>query len=154
MLFITGYSLFKNVSSVNCYFKNTFTFPKRLDKIESHHEIMYQSFFSLKQKPFAITSNPSFLFLSQRHQEALSYLTYGIRERAGFIEITGEVGTGKTTICRALLNQLDHRTKTAFIFNSTLSGTPLIQTIMEDLGIETGKKTRGDLFSDFHRYLI
>ncbi len=81
-------------------------------------------------------------------------MTYGIKERAGFIEITGEVGTGKTTICRALLNQLDHRTKTAFIFNSTLSGTPLIQTVMEDLGIETKKKTRGDLFSEFHRFLI
>ena len=64
-------------------------------------------------------SNPSFLYLSQRHKEALSYLAYGIKERVGFIEITGEVGTGKTTVCRALLNQLDERTKTAFIFNSS-----------------------------------
>ena len=115
---------------------------------------MYQSFFSLKQKPFAITSNPSFLFLSQRHQEALSHLLYGIKERVGFIEITGEVGTGKTTICRALLNQLDSRTKTAFVFNSTLSGPPLIQAIMEDLGVPMERKNRGDLFSEFHRYLI
>lgn len=81
-------------------------------------------------------------------------MTYGIKERTGFIEITGEVGTGKTTICRALLDQLDHRTKTAFIFNSNLSGTSLIQTIMEDLGIETEKKTRRELFSEFHRFLI
>src|SRR3989338_4080098 len=96
---------------------------------------MYQSFFSLKQKPFAIASNPSFLFLSQRHQEALSYLLYGIQERVCFIEITGEVGTGKTTICRALLNQLDDKTKTAFLFNSTLSGPSLIRTIIDDFGI-------------------
>jgi len=154
MLFITGYSLFKNVSSVNCYFKNTFTFPNHLDRIELNREIMYLSFFSLKQKPFAITSNPSFLFLSQRHQEALSYLTYGIKERVGFIEITGEVGTGKTTICRALLNQLDDKTKTAFIFNSTLSGHPLIQTIIDDFGINTEKTSRRDLFSQFHQFLI
>src|SRR3989338_1330030 len=115
---------------------------------------MYQSFFCLKQKPFAITSNPSFLFLSQRHQEALSYLTYGIKERVGFIEITGEVGTGKTTICRALLNQLDDKTKTAFIFNSNLTGLELMQTVVEDLGIKTLKKNRGGLFSELNQFLI
>ncbi len=81
-------------------------------------------------------------------------MTYGIKERVGFIEITGEIGTGKTTICRALLNQLDDNTKTAFIFNSTLSGYQLMQTIMEDLGIKTEKKTRGDLFSELNRFLI
>lgn len=115
---------------------------------------MYQSFYSLRQKPFAITSNPSFLYLSQRHKEALANLTYGIKERVGFIEITGEVGTGKTTICRALLNQLDEKTKTAFIFNSSLSELQLLQTIIEDLGIKTNKKSRGDLFSELNRFLI
>src|SRR3989344_4038684 len=154
MLFITGYSLFKNVSSVNCYFKNAFTFPNHLDRIELNREIMYLSFFSLKQKPFAITSNPSFLFLSQRHQEALSYLTYGIRERMGFIEITGEVGTGKTTICRALLNQLDERTKTAFIFNSNLTEFQLIQTIIDDLGIQPKRRSRAYLFQELNLFLI
>lgn len=115
---------------------------------------MYESFYSLTQKPFAITSNPSFLYLSQRHREAFSYLSYGIRERVGFIEITGEVGTGKTTLCRALLNQLDEKTKTAFIFNSSLSELQLLQTIIEDLGIKTEKKTRGDLFSELNRFLL
>ncbi len=115
---------------------------------------MYLSFYSLKQKPFAITSSPSFLFLSQRHKEALSHLIYGIKERVGFIEITGEVGTGKTTLCRALLNRLDERTKTAFIFNSNLSGLQLMQNIVEDLGIKTEKKTRGDLFQELNRFLI
>ena len=115
---------------------------------------MYLSFFSLKEKPFAITSNPSYLFLSQRHKEALSYLTYGIKERAGFIEITGEIGAGKTTVCRALLNQLDEKIKTAFLFNSNLSGLQLMQTIVEDLGIKTDKKSRGALFSELNRFLI
>ena len=115
---------------------------------------MYLPFYSLKEKPFAITSNPSFLFLSQRHKEALSYMTYGIKERMGFIAITGEVGTGKTTVCRALLNQLDERTKTAFIFNSNLTELQLMQTIIEDLGIQTKKKNRAALFSELNHFLI
>ncbi len=115
---------------------------------------MYETFFALTQKPFSITSNPSFLFLSQRHKEALAHLTYGIRERVGFIEITGEVGTGKTTICRALLNQLDDKTKTAFIFNSNLSEMQLMQTVIDDLGIKTKQKNKGGLFSELNRFLI
>jgi general secretion pathway protein A len=115
---------------------------------------MYLDFYSLKEKPFGITSNPSYLFLSQRHKEALSHLTYGIKERVGFIEITGEIGTGKTTICRALLNQLDEKTKTAFIFNSNLTELQLIQTIVDDFGIQTQKKNRSALFSELYRFLI
>ena len=115
---------------------------------------MYESFFSLKEKPFTITSNPSYLFLSKKHQEALSHLLYGIKERIGFIEITGEVGTGKTTLCRALLNQLDEKTKSAFIFNSNMTGTQLMQTIIEDLGIPESEKARGNLFSVLNRFLI
>ncbi len=115
---------------------------------------MYLSFYSLQEKPFGITSNPSFLFLSQRHKEALAFLNYGIKERMGFIAITGEVGTGKTTLCRSLLNQLDDRTKTAFIFNSNLTELQLMQTIVEDLGIKTGKKSRAALFSALNHFLI
>ncbi len=115
---------------------------------------MYQEFFALNDKPFALTSNPSFLYLSPKHKEALAYLAYGIRERMGFIEITGEVGTGKTTIIRSLLNQLDDKTKTAFIFNSSLTELQLMQTVIEDLGIQTQKKGRAELFSELNRYLI
>ena len=115
---------------------------------------MYESFYALKQKPFSVTSSPSFLFLSQRHKEALAHLTYGIRERVGFIEITGEVGTGKTTICRALLNQLDEKTRTAFIFNSNLSESQLMQTIIEDFGIQTTQKSKSGLFTELNRFLI
>src|SRR3989338_9215734 len=122
--------------------------------MKSYKRTMYLSFFSLKEKPFAITSNPSYLFLSQRHKEALSYLTYGIKERAGFIEITGEVGTGKTTLCRALLNQLDETVKTAFIFNSTLSGPEIGRTIIDVIGIKTTKKNRGAMFQELNQFLI
>ena len=115
---------------------------------------MYEAFYSLKQKPFSITSNPSFLFLSQRHKEALAHLTYGIHERVGFIEITGEIGAGKTTVCRALLDRLDEKTKSAFIFNSNVSESQLMQTIVEDLGIKTAQKTKGALFSELNRFLI
>ena len=115
---------------------------------------MYESFYRFNQKPFSITSNPSFLFLSRRHKEALAHLTYGIQERVGFIEITGEVGAGKTTVCRALLNRLDEKTKTAFIFNSNLSESQLMQTIVDDLGIRTSQKNKADLFSTLNYFLI
>src|SRR3989338_4332926 len=96
---------------------------------------MYREFFGLKEKPFNITSDPNFLFLSRAHKEAFSHLLYGINERKGFLEITGEVGAGKTTLCRALLSKLDKRTKSAFIFNSTLPELQLLQAILEDYGI-------------------
>ncbi len=116
---------------------------------------MYENFFSLKEKPFTITSNPNFLFLSKKHREAFSHLLYGIKERIGFIQITGEVGTGKTTLCRALLNQLDERTKSAFIFNSNVTQPQLMQAIMEDLGIPPAQKGRGrSPFSALNKYLI
>ncbi len=81
-------------------------------------------------------------------------MIYGIQERVGFIEITGEVGAGKTTLCRCLLNELDQKVKTAFIFNSNLSELQLMQTIVEDLGIKTDKKNKTALFNDLNRFLI
>ena len=87
---------------------------------------MYLPFFNLREPPFNLTPDPRFLFLSSQHEEALSHLLYGIHERKGFIEISGEVGTGKTVLCRALLEQLDDSVSTALIFNSLPdpSGTP------------------------------
>lgn len=115
---------------------------------------MYTQFFGLKEKPFNVTSDPNFLFLSRVHKEALAHLLYGIRERKGFIEITGEVGAGKTTLCRALLNQLDAKTKTAFIFNSTLPELQLLQTILEDFGIPIERKTKISLLRQFNSFLL
>jgi len=115
---------------------------------------MYTQFFGLKEKPFNITSDPNFLFLSRVHKEALSQLVYGIRERKGFIEITGEVGAGKTTLCRALLNQLDADTKSAFVFNSRLPELQLFQTILEDFGLVVDKRTKFAMLRQFNNFLL
>ena len=85
---------------------------------------MYLDYYGLREKPFNVTSDPSFLYLSKRHKEAFSHLIYGIKERKGFLEITGDIGTGKTTLCRALLNKLDGSMKTAFVLNPDLSQLP------------------------------
>ena len=82
---------------------------------------MYLEFLGLREPPFSNTADPAFLYLSKRHREALSHMVYGIRERKGFVEITGEVGTGKTTLCKTLLRQMDPSTKTALILTPQLS---------------------------------
>jgi general secretion pathway protein A len=115
---------------------------------------MYREFFGLKEKPFNVTSDPDFFFLSRVHKEAFSHLTYGIKERKGFLAITGEIGAGKTTLCRALLNQLDMSTKSAFIFNSTLPELQLLQAIVEDFGISVEKKNKVSLLKQLNSFLI
>jgi Type II secretory pathway, component ExeA (predicted ATPase) len=115
---------------------------------------MYRQFFGLKEKPFNITSDPNFLYLSRVHKEAFANLVYGIKERKGFLEITGEIGAGKTTLCRALLSHLDANTKSAFIFNSTLPEIQLFQTILEDFGVSVGKRTKASLLQQFNAFLL
>ena len=106
---------------------------------------MYKTFYSLKENPFNITSDPDFFFPSSRHEEAFNHLTYGIHSRKGIIVITGEIGTGKTTLCRTLLNRLDKKVKTALILNPNFSDLQLLQMIINDLGISYVKKTKLDL---------
>lgn len=115
---------------------------------------MYLQFFGLKEKPFNVTSDPNFLFLSRIHKEAFAHLLYGIKERKGFLEITGEIGAGKTTLCRALLNHLDKNTKSAFIFNSTLPELQLFQAILEDFGVTVEKKNKVSLLKQLNDFLI
>ena len=116
---------------------------------------MYRDFFGLKEKPFNITSDPSFLFLSKKHQEALAHLTYGIKERKGFIEITGEIGTGKTTLCRVLLNSLGEKVKTAYLLNSNItSDMQLLNTIIYDLGIKPVGKNKMALLKALNEFLL
>jgi general secretion pathway protein A len=115
---------------------------------------MYREFFGLKERPFNVTSDPDFLFLSRVHKEALSHLTYGIKERKGFLEITGEVGAGKTTLCRALLNQLDSKTKTSFIMNSTLPEMQLLQAVVEDFGLSVDRKNKVSILKQFNNFLL
>jgi len=115
---------------------------------------MYREFFGLKERPFNVTSDPNFLFLSRVHKEAFSHLLYGIKERKGFLEITGEVGAGKTTLCRALLNQLDSNTKSAFIFNSNLPHLQLLQCIIEDFGITVRRKNKASMLRQLNDFLL
>ena len=115
---------------------------------------MYREFFGLKEKPFNITSDPNFLFLSRVHKEAFSHLIYGIKERKGFLEITGEVGAGKTTLCRALLGQLDRNTRSAFIFNSTLPELQLLQAILEYYGIIVTGRSKVSMLRQLNNFLI
>ena len=93
------------------------------------HGAMYKEFYGLREYPFNMTPDPQFLFLSRIHRVALDMLLYGIRERKGFIAITGEVGAGKTTLCRALLNSLDATTKTALILNPSLSDSQILRAV-------------------------
>ncbi|HUO83461.1 MAG TPA: AAA family ATPase [Gammaproteobacteria bacterium] len=96
---------------------------------------MYTSFFGLKERPFAITPNPRYLFMSERHADALAHLLYGVTESDGFIQLTGEVGTGKTTLIRSLLEQLPEHVEVALILNSRLSPNEFLVAICEELRI-------------------
>jgi len=96
---------------------------------------MYTSFFGLSEKPFAITPDPRYLFMSERHAEALAHLLYGITEAGGFIQLTGEVGTGKTTIVRSLLERMPGHADVAVILNPQLTPLQFVLTICEELGI-------------------
>lgn len=97
---------------------------------------MYLNYFGLRDNPFSIAPNPEYLYMSPRHREALAHLTFGLRESGGFVMLTGEVGTGKTTVARKLLQDLPKTTQVAMILNPTLSALELLATICDELGIE------------------
>ncbi len=97
---------------------------------------MYTSFFGIKQKPFSIAPDPNFLFMSAGHREALAHLRYGLEDEGGFVLLTGEVGTGKTTVCRCLLEQIPDKTNIAFLFNPKLTSEELLATICDELRID------------------
>src|SRR5205809_4837774 len=97
---------------------------------------VYLDFYGLKEPPFNITPNPRYLYYSAKHREAFNHLLYGIRERKGFVQITGEVGAGKTTLCRALLEALGKNFSTALILNPILDADQLIKAIAMEFGLE------------------
>jgi general secretion pathway protein A len=101
---------------------------------------MYASFFGLNEKPFAITPDPRYLYLGPRHAEALAHLLYGITESGGFIQLTGEVGTGKTTVVRSLLEQLPDNTDVALVLNPRLSSTEFLLAICDELQVEVEER--------------
>jgi general secretion pathway protein A len=115
---------------------------------------MYTEFYGLREKPFSLSPDPRFLFLSDSHREALAHLLYGIEQGEGFIAITGEVGTGKTTLCRTLLQRLEPGSEIAFLFNPQLSGLELLQAITSEFGLETQGKSRRELMDQLDRFLL
>jgi len=115
---------------------------------------MYTEFYGLREKPFSLSPDPRFLFLSDSHREALAHLLYGIEQGEGFIAITGEVGTGKTTLCRTLLQRLEPGSEIAFLFNPQLSGLELLQAITAEFGLPTEGQSRRDLMEQLDRFLL
>jgi general secretion pathway protein A len=118
---------------------------------------MYEAFYGFREKPFNLTPDPKFLYLSGKHHEAFAHLEFGLRQRGGFIVVTGEVGTGKTTLCRYFLDRLDESTLSAFILYPALGTTELLRSVNRDLGIArdpSGKKSDKDLIDDLHQFLL
>lgn len=117
----------------------TVNFIESFSKLSLSSNLMYTDFFALSEVPFSIAPNPRYLFMSDRHKEALAHLTYGLGSTGGFVLLTGEVGTGKTTVSRKLLDQLSDDTQAAFILNPTLSSQELLATICDELKIRYRK---------------
>jgi len=115
---------------------------------------MYQEFYGLRERPFSLTPDPQFLYLSESHRTAIDSLLYGIYQREGFMVLTGDIGTGKTTICRALLGKLDHQVKTAVIFNSFLTEEELLEVILQDLGLAPKGKSRKKRIDALNKFLL
>ena len=115
---------------------------------------MYLDFYGLNEPPFDITPNPRFLFYSAKHREAYNHLLYGIRERKGFVQLTGEVGAGKTTLCRAMLEQLDERYATALILNPVLSPDELMKAIAVEFGLPVNGLDRLDTIAVINEFLL
>ncbi len=115
---------------------------------------MYEAFYGLNEKPFNLTPDPKYLYLSEKHKEAFAHLLFGIKNRSGFVMVTGEIGTGKTTICRNLLNQLDEDTELAFVFNPSLNPVELLKRINSEFGVETSAATVLELTDVLNQYLL
>ena len=115
---------------------------------------MYNNFFGFKERPFQLVPNPGYLFLSRSHEEAMAHLNYAISHGDGFVEITGEVGTGKTTLCRAFLEDLDQDSEVAYIFNPRLNSLELLRAINDEFGISSAADNAKDLIDILNTFLM
>lgn len=115
---------------------------------------MYETFYRLNARPFNVTPDPRFLFLSESHKEALANLLYGIQERKGFVLLTGEVGTGKTTLLHTLLGRLEEDTMTAFIFNTRLGSKDFFQYLFAEFGLPFDPKSKSQCLLTLNNFLI
>ena len=115
---------------------------------------MYNHFFGFKEKPFRLVPNPDYLFLSRSHEEALAHLKYAAKEGEGFVEIIGEVGTGKTMLCRAFLEKLEADVESAYIFNPRMNATDLIKSINDEFGIPSDPADTKSLIDALNTFLM
>ena len=115
---------------------------------------MYNAFFGFRERPFQLVPNPAYLFLSKCHEEALAHLIYAVSHGDGFVEITGEVGTGKTTLCRVFLDHLDKTVEAAYIFNPKLNAVQLLKAINDEFGVDSAPDTIKDLIDNLNCFLM
>ncbi len=115
---------------------------------------MYKKFFGFKERPFQLVPNPAYLYLSKCHEEALAHLSYAISQGDGFVEIIGEVGTGKTTLCRVFLESLTTGIEAAYIFNPKLNSIELLKAVNDDFGIDSSPDTIKELIDILNRFLM
>jgi general secretion pathway protein A len=115
---------------------------------------MYTEFYGLREKPFSLAPDPTFLFLAPPHREALAHVLYGIDQGEGFIAVTGEVGTGKTTLCRTMLERLGPDTEVAYVFNSALTGDELLRAVSVEFGLLVEGRTKLDLHEQLNEFLL
>ena len=115
---------------------------------------MYLEFYQLKELPFNVTPDPRFLFFASRHREAFDLVRYGIEYRKGFIMLCGEVGAGKTTLCRAVLASLPAQVQAALVLNPLLTETQLIRTILQDFGLPSASRDRLTLIDRLNGFLL
>ncbi|HLN58574.1 MAG TPA: AAA family ATPase [Thermoanaerobaculia bacterium] len=115
---------------------------------------MYNEFYRFRESPFNITPDPRFLFFSERHREAFNHILFGIRERKGFIQITGEVGAGKTTVARAILQELGSAYRTALILNPCMTSTQLLRTVLSEYGLKPRRLDRASCLDALNEFLL
>ena len=115
---------------------------------------MYERFYQVRERPFALSPDPEYLYPSRVHQEALDYLRYGLESHAGFVVITGEIGSGKTTLVQTVLRNLDTHTTVGRIVNTMLDPRELLETIMLDFGLEAAGRSKPQLLRDLAQYLV
>ena len=118
------------------------------------HQNVYQDFYGFSEKPFDLTPDPKYLYLSPKHKEVLAHLVYGLQENNGFLKIVGEVGTGKTMICRSFLRELRSDFNIAYVFNPCINSLELLQTINTELGIPGKSKSKKKLVDVLNHFLL
>ena len=139
----------------NCVQKKSITYGSNfLILLQTNFKAMYENFYGFKEKPFQITPNPSYLYMSPLHENALTYLEYGLMENVGFILLTGKVGTGKTTLVRHIMDQFETEKEIAVIFNTNVTTDELICLVLQtfDLVPEVGNKSKN--LEYFYQFLI